>query len=44
MPVITPVTWVRFIGVVLGIIFMAHYVHGPYLVIAGASLALLFLP
>jgi hypothetical protein len=45
MPPIGPVTYVRLIGVVLGVVFLSHFVHElPWLVIGAASLALLFLP
>jgi hypothetical protein len=45
MPTIGPVVYVRVIGVVLGIVFLSHFVKEvPWLVIGAASLALLFLP
>lgn len=39
-----PITVVRFVGVVLAIIFIAHFIPSPWSIIGGAAVALLFLP
>jgi len=44
MPVIGPVTVVRIVGVILAIVFVAHFISSPWWIIGGAAIALLFLP
>lgn len=44
MPEIKPVTYVRLIGVILGVVFLAHFYPSPWWIMGAASLALLFLP
>ena len=44
MPPIGPITYVRLIGVILAIVFLAHYAPMPWWIIGGAAVALLFLP
>lgn len=45
MPPITTSTYIRLIGVIVGIIFMSLYVHELLkLTVGGVSLACLFLP